>query len=336
MSKRQRILLTGGTSGIGYFALCNILKSGHEVFLICRNNERALNITEKIKSNISSKLYNTNPINFIIADLADLKSLNERCEFLLKSSKNFDTLILNAGLQYTGAKEPIITKDGLELTFAVNHLSHFFLTLKLFSLLLKSENPKLVITASEVHNPESSGGNIGKIASLGSLEGLKNNFKSSYMLDGKDFNADKAYKDSKLCNVLFGREISRRSLKNNINLKVICWAPGLVIPRTGSGFFRYSRQYNELGQVIFAFFARDLFKITEAPEKAGNILNEISFSEEFNKKEFTYYSNEIKSYNKHILKEKETSKDSMNEELASTLWDCSKMLIDKFVKYNIS
>ena len=96
----------------------------------------------------------------------------------------------------------------------------------------------------------SSGGRVGAKASLGNLSGLKN-AKGFEMIDGNKFNADKAYKDSKLCNILFARKLSDNFIKKKLSIPVIAWAPGLVISRDNQGFFRYSRKYNQLGQILF-------------------------------------------------------------------------------------
>jgi len=140
-------------------------------------------------------------------DLSDLNSIDSLCSDLKIKGVNIDVLILNAGLQYTGSKTPRMSAQGIELTFAVNHLSHFYLTQKILSLINKKNDPKIIITSSEVHNPNSGGGKVGAKASLGNLKGLESG-AGFEMIDGNEFNADKAYKDSKLCNILFAKKLS--------------------------------------------------------------------------------------------------------------------------------
>ncbi len=328
---QRRILITGATSGIGYQAALKLIAEEQRLIILSRNSSR-------VDSTINSlKRDNINPskikrlVTFPIVDLADLNSIQDFTTNELSNGSRIDTLILNAGLQYTGSKFIRRSEQGIELTFAVNHLSHYYLVQRLIPLLSKSEFPRIIITASEVHNPKSPGGKIGKKAGLGDLAGLRK-LSSSEMIDGlSTFDADKAYKDSKLCNVLFSKELSRRFLKNNVHIPVLCWAPGLVIPKTNEGFFRHSRKYNELGQIIFAFIARDLLRITESPQNAGKILFNLATSDEYKEKSFIYLSNSIKTLGKMILQEETISNEANNSFKAETLWDLSYKIIQQFV-----
>ena len=324
--RTERIFITGASSGIGFQSAIKLLSDGHHLIIPCRDINRSMETIEKIKD-----IFSTNEIerkiSSPVADLSCLKSIDLMITNLIKEGKTIDSLVLNAGLQYTGSNNVMRSEDGVELTFAVNHLSHYFLTTKIIPLLRKAKRPRIIITSSEVHNPESGGGRIGQPADLGDLTGLKsrNNFS---MIDGKSpFSADKAYKDSKVCNILFARELYRRFRTQISNLTVIAWAPGLVIPRTNDGFFRYSRKYNEFGQKMFAFFARDIFRISETVEDAGQILRDLVIEECFAKNNFTYYSNNIIGLSKHKLMESSISVEAANDDLARDLWCYSDKLI---------
>ena len=94
-------------------------------------------------------------------DLSDLNSIDSLCSVFKKKRLSIDVLILNAGLQYTGSQKPWRSIQGVELTFAVNHLSHFYLVQNLLPLIHISTESKIIITSSEVHNPKSSGGKVG-------------------------------------------------------------------------------------------------------------------------------------------------------------------------------
>ena len=109
--------------------------------------------------------------------------------------------------------------------------------------LIKKDTGRIVVTASGVHDPDSPGGAQGKLASLGGLEGFENAVAAGSrqfdMVDGGEFNADKAYKDSKLTNVLFTRELQRRLRNSGSNIQVSCFNPGLIV---GTGLFRDQNQ----------------------------------------------------------------------------------------------
>ena len=263
-------------------------------------------------------------------DLSDLKSIDSSCSELKKRRLNIDVLILNAGLQYTGSKTPRWSSQGIELTFAVNHLSHFYLTQKILPFINMSNDPKIIITSSEVHNPSSGGGKVGAKASLGNLKGLK--YGAGFeMIDGNKFNADKAYKDSKLCNILFAKKLSKYLLAKNLSIPVIAWAPGLVISRDSQGFFRHSRKYNPLGQILFAFLARDILRITTSNKEAGLILADLACLSKYEKAGFNYYSNKIISSAKFSFEKADISDDANNEDLSDKLWRLSKSLIKNII-----
>jgi len=260
-------------------------------------------------------------------DLSDLNSIDSLCSEFKKKRLSIDVLILNAGLQYTGSKISRRSAQGFELTFAVNHLSHFHLTQNLLPLINSSNTSKIIITSSEVHNPMSSGGKVGAKAGLGNLSGLASGIGFE-MIDGNKFNADKAYKDSKLCNILFAKELSKRLNKKKLPIAVIAWAPGLVISKDSQGFFRYSRKYNQLGQILFAYLARDILRITTSNEQAGFLLSELVCECKYKKLDFNYYSNKIISPGKFNFEKTNISEEAQIEGLSEKLWDLSQSIID--------
>ena len=326
--KPLTIFITGGSSGIGYQAALKLISLGHNIILPCKNIIRANEVLTNICNQLPCSLTKKGKIYTPVMDLSDLKSIDSLCYEVKKRRINIDVLILNAGLQYTGSKVPRRSTQGIELTFAVNHLSHFYLTKNLLPLIIRSENSKIIITSSEVHNPISSGGRVGAKASLGNLSGLATGSEFE-MIDGDQFNADKAYKDSKLCNILFAKELSNRLRKNSLPMSVIAWAPGLVISRDNQGFFRYSRKYNQFGQILFAALARDLLRITTSNEKAGMLLSELVCSRKYNNSDFNYYSNKILSPGKFIFEKTNISEEANRVDLSKQLWDLSSTLIDK-------
>ena len=152
------------------------------------------------------------------------------------------------------------------------------------------------------------------------------------MIDGvSKFDADKAYKDSKLCNILFAKELANQLFLKGKNIPIIAWAPGLVIPRSKEGFFRYSRQYNEIGQRLFSLVVRDLLRITETPKKAGELLSRLAIDPDYVNKGFSYFSNKVISPGTRIFEESEISKEASDQIIAKALWEATDEIIHNFI-----
>ena len=325
-SNQKQILITGASSGIGYQAALTMLKLGHRLIIPCRSEKKIESTLYQLEKDCNASFDLDNKVKCYILDLSDIDSVSYFGEQLSKLKISIDTLILNAGLQYTGSEKPRFSSQGFELTFAVNHLSHQYLSQLILPLLFKSKSPRIVVTASEVHNPNTPGGRIGTPADLGKLDGIKTN-NSFVMLDGStDFNADKAYKDSKLCNLLFAQEIFNRLKLSKRPMPVIAWAPGLVIPRSKEGFFRYSRTYNEIGQRLFSLIARDILKITETPENAGRLLAMLATNDKYDKVCFSYYSNQVSGLGKRKFDISDISDQASDMNLSKSLWEATEKL----------
>lgn len=309
----RRVLLTGGSSGVGFEAAKVLSARGHALTILCRNQATADQTLSQLSGSVQA----------LICDLADLAAVAEVCSQLLDSGTALDALVLNAGLQYAGASEAQFSAQGIELTFAVNQLAHQLMAMRLLPLLQKAGSPRLVITASEVHNPGSGAGKVGKPADLGELEGLRAGAGFA-MVNGSDrFDGNKAYKDSKLCNVLMARELDRQLAAA---MPVIAWSPGLVITRNSGGFFRYNKRSNPLGMGVFAFVARDLLRITESPENAGRLLAQLVCDPAI-APGFSYFTNKVVSFGGHRLEPTDTSAEGADLQKAGELWRLSEQLI---------
>ena len=234
MIKNKNFLITGGNSGIGFFAIVNLLKTKNNLYVAIkselRKNEFLKTIEKYFDTNYLSKYLN------IIenCDLSNLENIQKIKDYFISKKIFLDVVVLNAGLQYTGSFYPKVSKQGIELTFAVNHLAHFYLVNILKELLKNKEESRIIITSSDVHDPNSSGGNIGKKAGLNNLVDFRKKVTGQFL----NFNADEAYKNSKLCNILFAKELAKKLKSSSSKISVITWAPGLVIPNDDSGFFR--------------------------------------------------------------------------------------------------
>ena len=167
--KPLTVMITGGSSGIGFQAVLKLISLGHNIILPCKNISRANEVLTNLFNHSLDESSNKGEIYTPIMDLSDLNSVDSLCSEVKNRRLNIDVLILNAGLQYTGSKTPRRSTQGIELTFAVNHLSHFYLTQKILPFIDIRNDPKIIITSSEVHNPNSGGGKVGAKASLGKL-----------------------------------------------------------------------------------------------------------------------------------------------------------------------
>ena len=312
----RRILLTGASSGIGQQAAVQLRRAGHGLTLPCRDQPTADATRERLDQAAASGAAVETPV----CDLADLDSVERCAAALRRQGQPIDTLVLNAGLQYSGAAEPRRSCQGHELTFAVNHLAHQALTQLLLPLLDRGRAARVVVTASEVHDPATPGGRVGKPAGLGDLAGLRPGAASAMVDGGLPFDADKAYKDSKLCNLLFARELERRLRQRGTPMPVLAWSPGLVIPRSSGGFFRYSRRHNEPGQRLFALLARDLLRITATPEQAGALLAGLCTDPVHDGEGFSYRSNRVRGPGRLCFQEAQPSSEARDGTLAGALW----------------
>ena len=333
MIKGKNILVTGGNSGIGFYSTINLLKTQNYLYIPIRSLSRKEEFLLKLIKYFD-KEYLDKYLNIIDnIDLANLENIQKVRDYLIKKNVTLDVVILNAGLQYTGAFYPKVSKQGIELTFAVNHLAHFYLVNNLTGLINNNKESRIIITSSDVHDPESPGGNVGERAGLNNLINFKEEITGKYI----NFNSDKAYKNSKLCNILFAKELSKRLQMQASKISVITWAPGLVIPDEDLGFFRYSKKFNIFGYLVFSSIAKNILGISENVENAGNLLSQIVFDSAFNNIKYLHLSNKLVFYKKHKLHKSTVSKEASKNELALKLWNLSEELCRSFgfVSFNI-
>jgi protochlorophyllide reductase len=260
-SSPKTILVTGCNSGIGLEAARILARQGNTIVMACRTMEKARQAADKIKAE-------TADANLIPAE-CDLSSQDSIRNFVKDLKlESLDVVCYNAGVALnTGDPDIQRTKEGFELTVGTNHLGHFYLN----NLLLPKVQPntgRIVITASAVHDPDSPGGAQGKTATLGNLEGFLRDGNNFEMVDGQPYNGDKAYKDSKLCNVFFCRELQRRLSASDTTkgITVNSFSPGLI---TSTGLFRYQSPFFSS---IFGMLATNVLKVAESPEWGGAAL----------------------------------------------------------------
>ncbi|WP_013322813.1 protochlorophyllide reductase [Gloeothece verrucosa] len=204
--RKSTAIITGASSGVGLQAAKALADLGWYVVMACRDIEKTKRVAQEVGMPADS-------YNIIYIDLASLQSVREFVKYFRALSRPLDALVCNAAIYMPLLKEPLWSPDGYELTMATNHLGHFLLcNLMLDDLKQSAVKPaKLVILGTVTHNPNELGGKIPPRPDLGNLQGFAAGFKAPYsMIDGKAFEPVKAYKDSKVCNILTMRELHRR------------------------------------------------------------------------------------------------------------------------------
>jgi len=252
-------------------------------------------------------------------DLADLSSVRRFVDDFKSLHVPLNVLVANAGLSLDvkGKGNVPRTKDGFELTIGTNYLGHFLLVNLLLDELENSgKDSRIVITGSEVHDPSSPGGSVGPGATLGDLSGLK---VGGDMMDGGKYDPDKAYKDSKLADVMFALELQRRLTAGGKSTKVNSFGPGLI---TRSGFFR---NQNQLFSSLFDFAATDLFHVTETVDFGGACIAYLALSPDLDNVGGKWY-NAVEP-GKPKLEELNPSMEAMDAQKAVKLFDTSAKLV---------
>ena len=231
------VLITGTTSGVGLNTLKPLLRFGWDVIAVNRSNKRAIEIAQQ--SLTDSEMKN---MNFIEIDLSDLDHVRNGCsEILKKFQKPINSIICNAAVYKPRLRKPERSPQGFENSMAVNHFGHFLLINLLLDNILSSEKeinvngktikfkPRITILGTVTANYSELGGRIPipAPADLGNLSGFKNGFLSPIcMANGKRFKPGKAYKDSKLCNMVTVQELSKKYSNEKIIINSLY--PGCV------------------------------------------------------------------------------------------------------------
>lgn len=191
-------LITGANSGIGKETALALARMGANLVMVCRDRERGRLALEETKSKSGNAT-----VELMICDLSSQTQIRKLAQELKQKHDRLDLLINNAGVILTRRR---VTEDGIESTFAINHLAYFLLTNLLLDLIKQSAPARIVNVSSTVH--------------------------SSATIDFNDLQAERsyggmrAYGQSKLANVLFTYELARRLEGSNVTVN--CLHPGVI------------------------------------------------------------------------------------------------------------
>jgi protochlorophyllide reductase len=202
------VLFTGASSGVGLFATKALADRGWHVVMACRDPLKAHRAQAALAIPDVS-------VTHLQLDLGDLESVRQLVSAFHATGRPLDALVINAAVYLPRLKEPMRSPQGYELSMATNHLGHFLLIQLLLSDLECSSHPsrRLVVLGTVTANSKELGGKIPipAPADLGDLAGFAAGFKAPIsMADGRPFKPGKAYKDSKLCNMITTQELHRR------------------------------------------------------------------------------------------------------------------------------
>jgi NAD(P)-dependent dehydrogenase (short-subunit alcohol dehydrogenase family) len=238
----KRVVITGATNGIGLAAARRLAALGADLAIVARSPERAADAAVQIAS--ASPSGKTPDV--LIADLASQAGVRHVAAEISSRYPRLDVLINNAGAMYSSRQ---LTQDGVEMTWAVNHLAPFALTTLLLDLLKASAPSRVITTSSAAH------------------------YRAQIPFD--DLNAEHSYASmgyerygqSKLANILFTAELARRLEGSGVTAN--CFHPGFV----GTGFNHNNGGLMRVAMWLSRPFARTpdqgaetLVWLTEAPE----------------------------------------------------------------------
>jgi NAD(P)-dependent dehydrogenase (short-subunit alcohol dehydrogenase family) len=199
-------LITGATSGIGKETALALARKDHTLYLLVRDSAKG----EQLKQHLVGQTGNQD-IHIVLCDLADMQSVSKAAVQISERLTSINVLINNAGGIFNEFQH---TTDGLEQTFATNHLSHFLLTLSLMPLLLNGQ-ARVINVSSEAHKP------------------AKTEWINDMQFEHKGYNAFKAYALAKLLNIYFTKSLVDHFGSRGITAYAL--HPGLVNTGFGEG-----------------------------------------------------------------------------------------------------
>ncbi|KAL9257678.1 Protochlorophyllide reductase, chloroplastic-like protein, partial [Drosera capensis] len=308
------VIVTGASSGLGLAAAKALAETGKwHVIMACR---------DFLKTERAAKSAGITKENYTIMhlDLASLDSVRQFVENFRQSGRPLDVLVCNAAVYLPTAREPTFTAEGFELSVGTNHLGHFLLSRLLMNDMQKSDYPskRMIIVGSITGNTNTLAGNVPPKANLGDLRGLAGGLtglNSSAMIDGGDFDGAKAYKDSKVCNMLTMQEFHRR-FHEETGITFASLYPGCIAT---TGLFR---EHIPLFRFLFPPFQKYITKGYVSEEEAGKRLAQV-VSDPSLTKSGVYWS-----WNKTSASfENQLSQEASDPEKARKVWEISEKLV---------
>lgn len=199
----KTVVITGATSGIGLVAAERLAAMGARIVLVARGRERGEATLARLKSVAPNLAHAAH-----YADLSIIAEMKRVAGEIAAAEPRIDVLINNAGALFGSRR---VTPDGLEMTFATNHMAYWVMAHGLRERLVASKPARIVNTASDAH------------------KGNRLDFDD--LQSEKSYSPFRAYGSSKLCNILFTRALAKRTA--NAGVTANCLHPGFVATRFG-------------------------------------------------------------------------------------------------------
>lgn len=201
--QNKTVLVTGATAGIGLVTARELARRGAHVTLVSRSPEKCARVVDELKAETG----NAN-LEYIVADLSLKEDVHRAAYEFKKRHTRLDVLLNNAGGVFMTRQ---VSKEGIEMTFALNHLNYFLLTHLLLDVLKASAPARIINVSSDAHR--------GAKVNFGDIQCQKN------------YSGFSAYSQSKLCNVLFTYELARRLEGSGVTVNAL--HPGFVASEFG-------------------------------------------------------------------------------------------------------
>ncbi len=313
--QKSTVAITGASSGVGLYAAKALAKRGWHVVMACRDLAKAQTAAQTVEMPQES-------YTIMHIDLGSLESVQKFVNDFRVSGKSLDALVCNAAIYLPLLKEPLRSPEGYELTVTTNHLGHFLLCNLLLEDLKKSPaaDRRLVILGTVTHNPDELGGKIPPQPDLGELQGFAQGFKEPIsMIDGKKFEPVKAYKDSKVCNILTMRELHQR-YHESTGITFSSLYPGCVAETP------LFRNHYPLFQKLFPLFQKYITGGYVSQELAGERVAAVVADPQYNQSgAYWSWGNRQKKDGKSFVQK--VSPQARDQDRAKRMWELSAKLV---------
>ena len=276
----KTIVITGGTSGIGEVAALDLARQGARIVLIARDRARGEATLATLRS--------ANPAAQHAAhygDLSVIADMKRVAQAVAASETRIDVLINNAGAVFLSRR---VSADGLEMTFATNHMAYFVVTNILLDRLKATPGARIVSTASDAHKS-------GKL----DFDDLQSE---------KSYSSFRVYGTSKLCNILFTRELARRLEGSGVTAN--CQHPGFVGTRFGQ---------NNASNIFLKLLARTIMAFGLSPEEGARTIIHLASSPDVATISGEYF---------YRCKVAEPTQAAQDDDAAKRLWQVSAKIAD--------